>query len=489
MRDLKLDFGAIGDGIADDTVAVQAALSWVASAMDDLFIPPGAYLVTSQLSVVHGTSFRVRGSSRPGASWITTLKWGGAPGGIFLLLDGCRESEWSDFAIDAGINAAIEPAVLVDIDKVTPGSWNSRLNSFRRMLLRGGSMATVRISQTTGVNNEANVFEDVGNFCVPGSQWNPVTGTGPVGYQVKHVNAKSQQIVRGDIGGKAIAVDVQDGSFHMQGTQIGGCGTWMRHAGRGEPCSMVACDGDSSRTFLETMPAQTAPFVGQANRFIQGQDGPLFSFGDCVGPITLIGNEFASGGYKTPAACFTAIAGNGPNLTAIGNAFPNDQVIQIPSQAPPKYRALVSLMNTHYNPGNQIAIGNNYMVGFRSNGNSSGAIQFGGTIGFRGEATPVAHPSHTINTNQPVIPLVPAFAMTMSSLPPLRPGIFEGQRVELLNVSSFGIGFIDQNTLPGTTLALVSPTVTIPPRGSMALAWTMSYGGRWIQVSPVVTPL
>ena len=41
------DFGAVGDGIADDTAAIQAALS----AAKSVFIPPGTYLISSMLQV------------------------------------------------------------------------------------------------------------------------------------------------------------------------------------------------------------------------------------------------------------------------------------------------------------------------------------------------------------------------------------------------------------------------------------------------------
>lgn len=46
------DFGATGDGVADDTAAIQAAINSFASGQGTVFFPKGTYLVTSTISVV-----------------------------------------------------------------------------------------------------------------------------------------------------------------------------------------------------------------------------------------------------------------------------------------------------------------------------------------------------------------------------------------------------------------------------------------------------
>jgi hypothetical protein len=45
------DFGAVGDGVADDTVAIQAALT--AANGKDVFVPEGTYLISSELSATN----------------------------------------------------------------------------------------------------------------------------------------------------------------------------------------------------------------------------------------------------------------------------------------------------------------------------------------------------------------------------------------------------------------------------------------------------
>lgn len=46
-----LDFGAVGDGVADDTVAIQAAVTSVISTGGVVYFPSGKYKVTSQINV------------------------------------------------------------------------------------------------------------------------------------------------------------------------------------------------------------------------------------------------------------------------------------------------------------------------------------------------------------------------------------------------------------------------------------------------------
>lgn len=491
-KDLKVDFGAVGDFVVDDTAAVQAAFDWVILDHGELVIPTGKYRITSQLTFRQGNTTSVHGATRPGANWNTSLTWAGAPGGTMLLLDGSHNTEWSNFAIDAGINAAIEPDILVDIDKVTAGAWNSRENAFRRMLLRGGKVATVRISHTTNLNNEANIFEDVNNSSVPGSVWVPPSGTtGPIGYLIQNINAKGQQVIRGDVSGKLIAVFTEDGSAHLQGVQLGGNGTWFKHGGRGEPSSMTACDGDSSRTFLETAQAQTGPFVASANRFYPHYDGPLFVFGDNIGPVVLQGNEFANGGYKTPAQSYMQFvgSGNGPNLIAIGNTFPNSSVLQVPGTTPPKLRSLYALGNVQYGPGNQVGLHNDYLVPNRNTGQAIASLQISGASGFKGDVQSLGA-GNLINPNQGVAPITSSANITLNIYTPtIRPGMFEGQELLVVNVGAFSIAMVDQGALPGTLVSLASPTLVLASKASVSFVWTAGFGGRWLQSSPVLSPL
>jgi len=91
-RNLKTDFGAVGDGIAEDTAAFQGALNAfrdmpnIASGV--LYVPPGTYCITSTLTTVRSVHQDYLGFEWIGDDPATTrLVWDGANGGTMVRLD------------------------------------------------------------------------------------------------------------------------------------------------------------------------------------------------------------------------------------------------------------------------------------------------------------------------------------------------------------------------------------------------------------------
>jgi hypothetical protein len=88
------DFGAVGDGVADDTVAIQAAIDASnAARITSVFIPPGRYRTTSTINLKHGV--RLYGSGTPktkfltgNAVYFTQIRAEGAGAAIAMLDDG-----------------------------------------------------------------------------------------------------------------------------------------------------------------------------------------------------------------------------------------------------------------------------------------------------------------------------------------------------------------------------------------------------------------
>lgn len=54
------DFGAVGDGVADDTSAIQAAISACYASGETLYIPTGTYLISDTLDLIDGNDDTIR---------------------------------------------------------------------------------------------------------------------------------------------------------------------------------------------------------------------------------------------------------------------------------------------------------------------------------------------------------------------------------------------------------------------------------------------
>jgi len=61
------DFGAVGDGVADDTTAVQNAISYAATVNAPLYIPEGTYLLTAAITVSSANRVNILGAGRRNA--------------------------------------------------------------------------------------------------------------------------------------------------------------------------------------------------------------------------------------------------------------------------------------------------------------------------------------------------------------------------------------------------------------------------------------
>ena len=99
--DARRDFGAAGNGIADDTAPVQKAIDAAAASGDAVaYLPSGNYVVSRTL-LIRGKDFRVSGSG-----WKTRLLWKGPEGGSIVEVRDPRHVILEDIMVgahDAGV--------------------------------------------------------------------------------------------------------------------------------------------------------------------------------------------------------------------------------------------------------------------------------------------------------------------------------------------------------------------------------------------------
>ena len=82
--DVKAAFGAKGDGVTDDTAALQAALNSLSQSAPVLWIPHGTYLITSTLTAAGNQNFTILGED----PLTTSIVWNGPQGGTMFILNG-----------------------------------------------------------------------------------------------------------------------------------------------------------------------------------------------------------------------------------------------------------------------------------------------------------------------------------------------------------------------------------------------------------------
>jgi len=102
---VKKDFGAVGDGVHDDTRAIQYALNILKNAGKSivLYLPKGTYLVNNTLRLDNAINVSVIGED-PNT---TVIKWGGPASGIMFGLNGTAYSKFDRLTFSGMHNAAI----------------------------------------------------------------------------------------------------------------------------------------------------------------------------------------------------------------------------------------------------------------------------------------------------------------------------------------------------------------------------------------------
>src|SRR5712691_6928440 len=98
---VKTSYGAVGDGVSDDTAAIQKALNALGPTNPTLYFPAGTYRITQTLSLAGQLDVSVIGHDPA-----TTILWAGASGGTMLSLSGIAYSRFDRITFNGQGNAA-----------------------------------------------------------------------------------------------------------------------------------------------------------------------------------------------------------------------------------------------------------------------------------------------------------------------------------------------------------------------------------------------
>lgn len=316
------EFGATGDGSTDDTAAIMAALNAAVARTTSnsdqaktVLVPPGVYTISSTLALTDVRNFRLLGigGGQGGLNGVV-FRWNGTAGGTVLSLNRVRDAEFGYFAIVAG---SATFGVGLDIDQDASGAWISTHNGFHHIHIDGGSTAAIRLSNTATANNELHVFEDV-----------VLTGAGPIGYQIKNAQSKHHRILGGSIGNKTTGISQTFGSFYAYGVNFDNNTTDISLTNVVDTISILNCHSEGATKFLNISAAGTSAWAVmiQGSRLSPASGATTYIEYNKMGPLVLIGNDFADGNNRPNWRLGVSGFGGtgGATVVAIGNIFPNN---------------------------------------------------------------------------------------------------------------------------------------------------------------------
>lgn len=190
-------YGAKGDGVTDDTVAIQAAID--ATPWGTIYFPRGIFIVSSTINIYGKRSVHMVGTgvdlanniADPSAHRGTELRWNGNNSTPVILLRGSRQCSIRGMVIwfeDAGHTA---------IEQQTDSIGGSTANSYHDLFIKPHSVSSnytygLRLTQGSGgnANNDFTLCQNV-----------TIDGAGEAAVSIEHTQAVRSQFIHCSFGG------------------------------------------------------------------------------------------------------------------------------------------------------------------------------------------------------------------------------------------------------------------------------------------------
>jgi len=221
---VKTNYGARGDGVADDTAALQAAFNTLSSVANSVYIPPGIYKVSSTLTVADAQGFTIYGAGQTASQILPTT---GVAGAAVVEFINCRDGVLWNLGI-LGYSPA-PPSSGIEFHRAAYGGYAPTNMTVRDVLLGSVSanslVAGVRWTADVDSNNSESLIENV-----------KVINCQKAAYSIEHSNSLQHRIIGGVIdcssSPSSIGVLTHGGSFSMTGTTVAVSGTFVVVTGR-----------------------------------------------------------------------------------------------------------------------------------------------------------------------------------------------------------------------------------------------------------------
>lgn len=133
------DFGAVGDGVTNDQVALAAAVTYALSVGAMLYWPAGSYLSTSTIPNFHSVRHSGEGSVKRGGSLFYVSPWGAQLNVLYVATTGSAAND--------GLSS-LEPMLTIQNAITALGNYGAVLDGEWNIVLAAGTYARGRFPDT-----------------------------------------------------------------------------------------------------------------------------------------------------------------------------------------------------------------------------------------------------------------------------------------------------------------------------------------------------
>ena len=303
---VKTAFGAKGDGLTDDTAAIQRAFDSINQSGNNpvLWFPAGVYLLSSTLTLTHLNSFSIRGEDPTS----TSLKWAGPDGATMLQTDASTYFRISRLTFD-GSGKAATAEDLTTLSN-SPGGFYSTFNEISDQHIVGVKTG-IKLSVAAETTIERVFFDGLGDYGVTLGNFNTLNifindslfkdcGTG-----VSNIPGAGNFVVTNSYFERSVVADLS----------IGNTGYFT---------SRHNTSSGSKAHFVAENAGQNAAQITIQNSTILDPSSTPFQIGN-EGPLMLIDNVVRMQDPSQPAVVTTDIASTTTNIFSFGNTYTTNQ--------------------------------------------------------------------------------------------------------------------------------------------------------------------